>query len=93
MDEFDGTQELPSTPAVTEHPIIDFNDLLYNEYRIALQQRWTNINRFHDAFGCPLNADGAMGAAACVIHGTPADQRNMTEDEFLGTFASELLPG
>lgn len=93
MDEFDGTQELPEEPvAQTEAPIIDFNNLLYNEYRIALMQRWANIIRFHEMFGCPLDAEGSITAAACVVHGTPADRRELTEEEFLGTFAPELLP-
>lgn len=92
MDEFDGTQPLPEAPTVTtEAPIIDFNDLLYNEYRIALMQRWANIQRFHESFGCPLDAENSIAARACIVHGTPADKRNMTEEEFLGTFAPELL--
>lgn len=94
MDEYDGTQDLPPNPlATTEKPIISYEDFLYNERRIALVQRWTNINRFHSSLGCPLDAtDDGIAAMACVIHGTPADPHEMTMEEFLGSYVSELPP-
>lgn len=94
MNEYDGSQELPTNPpATTEKPILSYEDFLYTERRIALMQRWTNINRFHLGMGCPLDAgDGSIASMACVIHGTPADRRELTMEEFLGSYVLETPP-
>jgi len=94
MDEYDGTQELPVAPIDSEKPIVNYEDFLYTDRRIALMQRWTNVQRFHASMGCPLDAgDTGIAAMACVIHGTPADRRELTLEEFLGDFLLETPPG
>lgn len=99
MEEYDGSQDLEqpaventdptALPFPAEKPVVQWEDFLYNERRIALQQRWANLLRFHQAFGCPLDAEGETFAGACVIHGTPASRQELTMDEFMGSYASE----
>lgn len=98
MDEYDGTQELTqpvieepehTNPFGTEKPVVQWEDFLYNERRIALQQRWANIRRFHEVFGCPLDAEGPSFAGACVIHGTVDNRKELTMEEFMGSYNSE----
>lgn len=77
---------------VRPKPIIDFGDFIYNEHRIALLKRWGDLQRSHMSFGCPLTIDDPNAAAVCVIHGTPVDTRELTQEDFLGSFASEIPP-
>jgi len=84
--------ETADVPIGTQKQHLSYEDLVYEDHRVTLMRRWTEINAHHAVFGCPLDPAEDNSWSPCVIHGNHHGDKEMTLDEFLGSYVTPERP-
>lgn len=78
--------ETADVPIGTQKMHGSYEDFLYDHHRSALLRQWSEIHQTHERFGCPLDPAEDNSWGPCVIHGMHKGDREMTKDQFMGSF-------